>query len=400
MLARLTHVNQLRVSGGKIASTRRRTSAGVKPSKGAAMFKKVTLIALILGLAANAANAIDFRTNIAASFGADYFSESTGWQTLEQEWYGRMGTASPPSGSWALDYKHWFGSSPPPAWSTYESVAKPSKKDWRSTPTIDKDHQTTAPSGSYGRSEWQIGFPTALCTNYCVSYGVRSTANASDITGAAYSRSRIKDPWVMRSPQLDPTWDTTAQPLDPEGKWELSGNVSFFGSVTGGGSASAEYKIALNSSNEADARTFLKMEVSGTDVSLTTPELPDGFSLLFYRGNQSAAVLTTADELEQSLRSHLGPNGWGLAPGMPFNAIDPGSESYLNQVFNVFPVFRFGPQVRTATIFTAREVFVPSLAVPEPALAWLLVAGMSIVGLASRSRISPRPTLPTTKVAL
>lgn len=364
------------------------------------MFKKATLSAMILGLAVNAANAIDFRTNIVASFGADYFSESTGWQTSEQDWYGRMGTASPPTGTWALDYKHWFGSSPPPAWSTYESVAKPSKKDWRSTPTIDKEHQTTAPSGSYGRSEWQIGFPTVLCTNYCVSYGMRSTANASNTTGAAYSRSRIKDPWVMSSPQLDPTWDTTALPLDPEGKWEVSGNVSFFGSVIGAGSASAEYKIALNSTNEVDAHTFLKMEVSGTDASFSTPELPEGLSLSLYRGNQSSAVLTTADELEQSLRSHLGPNGWSLASGMPFDGIDPASDTYLGQVFNVFPVFRFGPDVRTATIFTAREVFVPAFAVPEPALAWLIAAGMSMLAFAPRSRINLQPRPPATAVAL
>lgn len=263
-----------------------------------------------------------------------------------------------PVGKFKLDYKHWFSSDEPPAWSTHDDPDKPALEDWNDAADIEDDNETWGDVG-WATSEWTINPHVSwLWDSYHVK--AKTVAKAEAHLDEAHSKASIEDPWEFRSPATEPTWDHVNFPLDPDGKWVVGGQVCLFGeqytpdALLGLQDARTElsYSIALNSRLKQDAVQFLRVRVTpmGSDVSLTPP---DGVGGALYRGDFSYHEPVTEEELEAMLDSYLVSTGWKLAPSFSLDDFDPRDEQHLADVFNLFFFLDLDDRHTEAILFTS-----------------------------------------------
>jgi hypothetical protein len=300
----------------------------------------------------------------------DWFSTSSGWETGEVTTQKINGV---PVGNFDLLYKHWFNKPFTGApFVSHSVVPKPPLATWKNSFV---DTKTTLSPPSIAKSDWKVATDTTFpFGDYYTKTQTKSFANALSPDLSAHSRTRIKDPWVMSSPATNPDWDPSYA-LDPEGKWTVGGTVGMFGEIQGTGNIGFAYKIALDSTNPADAFDLFSVDVSQDSFTIFADDRID----LYKNG-----VSVTVNDLIASLGTYGTSTGWKLDPGFSFSEFDPGNASQLADVFNVEFRLRLDSSTTSATVFTEHYSGADAV-VPEPTSC--AIFGLGALGAFVRARL-------------
>jgi hypothetical protein len=219
-------------------------------------------------------------------------------------------------GAWRLEYKHWFDAQEPAAFDLLHApITKP--VDWVLPQPLDVTHPTTH-GKSRAESQWKINTDLDLLQNAFVTYATRSAARARPKDREAHSKTRIRDPWTILSPQTDPDWNPD-DGLDPEGRWAMQIKLGIGGEILGSGSVFGSFVASIEGLGEY---SFFSYEVTQRGASVFTPALPDGISLLVYENTPDGDRLTDASGLESTLESYLTSSGWSLGDPDAWEAVD------------------------------------------------------------------------------
>jgi hypothetical protein len=302
---------------------------------------------------------------------ADWTSASSGWFYDSEH----ITYAIPPTGTWRLQYQHWFTpGAAPTAWTTFATPAKPTAAAWASTPAFDNSTTTTSPAGSTATSKWYINtyqsiFPAVPF--FYAKYATKSLANCVSPDTSANSKTRIRDPYLYTNPGTD-----------PNGLWNISTQFALWGSVQNTPGAdnalTCSYGYAPNSTNEDLAQSLLDISIGGAATTVTAnTDLIDQGRLLFL---DSQGNPITLDEMVHEIDAFRTSSGWSLAPDLTAESFRPDYTQDLNQVLSFNMLVRMDQSDASAALFTdhgsAADAFA---ATPEPGCLALL-AGLSVSG--------------------
>lgn len=303
---------------------------------------------------------------------SDAFAARSGWENNVNWWGGvLLGAKSPPTGSFNLEYRHWFNGGGGPVWTTHATPNKPEQQFWGTSPNI-TDYRQTIHGNSTAESWWEIdpyvgGILAPTRGGYYAKYYTYSKADAvypSDFS--AHSRTRILDPWIYVHPEDDPDHPVD-EPLDPEGRWMVGIDVAGFGSlVTAPGQHAyweADYELDLDGMGTISALNIVLSD-TGTTVSA------DPRMMLFLNGQ-----FVTPIQVAKALDGYRASSGWEISPSFDFDGFQPENLDHLSEVFHLRAGLFLDSSVRRATLHTAHASAFDDPDVPEPGTLMLLCAG-------------------------
>lgn len=306
----------------------------------------------------------------ATSASSDWFGTGSGWIT-SRVFYG----AAVPTGSWSLQYKHWFAPPVPAAFSTFATIPYPAAAAWSKNNFGPYELPETSAAGSQANSSWEIDPYTGPAISGGGYYGkefTKSYANAQKPDPVAGSITDIKDPRLFTNPG------------GPNGRWTVQSEIDLFGNLsTNDGTTSFDYiySLALDSGPIVPVVDF---HIAGDHSSVTVdPSLYASGRLIFTDTNGASL---TPGQMQSTLDSYRTGSGWNLDPGFSLSAFQPDQSSQVSKTFAV-DVFVQLQNTSSATVYTdtfSEAVSTPDGSAPEPASAALVACACAAVAYRRR----------------